>query len=578
MSAAQTWLDRKTSAAVRSPLVGPPSPHTPQRGGSGGGVSSTFSSPGGSYRVEDEPVLLEFGARHLRAGFAGPSSWAPRCTLGFGIEESRRVGDYRRWLPGYDPSKRRKRNPEEWTGEHELWQIDAQSSNLGLVEDKVERAIREAYAKYLLLEAKSRRVILVASTSMPHPFLSIILSLLFNNFQVPGVALFPPPAMAVLAAGLRSGLVVDIGWHETTVTAVDEFRETHELRSTRAMKQIACQMGKLLDRATGAVPSEIAGAASPGEAADSTIKTHFEYAEEVLMRIAWCNMSLHTSREDSLAKLRIAESEPEAARREVDEDPIMSIPGPGPSSPPIKLKFSTFSKPVEEVLFAAPSREQDDHEQSLPHLVYYALLSLPPDVRGACMSRIVVTGGGSRVPGLKSRLLEEVKDLVQSRGWDPVQGRAAERRRRRLKEIDHNRRPTNQTAMPSPKNDENAERDDDHSEIYDDTKVAAGFEPQTPDPVAEKLLLEAVKGLKPTVSGVVRGVETLGAWVGASLAASLRVKPVVEIEREQFQSQGLAGARRDVDVSVANARQSYGQGLARPGAPDATAWTLGAWA
>ena len=565
--AAQAILDRKTSSAIKSPHA-PPSPHTPQRG-----VSSTFSSPGNSsYRAEDEPVVLDIGTRYLRAGFAG--TWAARCTLGFGIEESRRVGDYRRWLPGYDPSKRRRKTAEAWTAEHELWPIDARRTDLGLVEDKLERAIREAYAKYLLLEAKARRVILIVSTSMPHPFLSIVLALLFDTFQVPGVALVPPAPMAVLAAGLRAGLVVDIGWHETVVTAVDEFREIHERRTTRAMKLVAQETGMLIDRSRSEIPKrpsedDIKSASDGDKQHDPTIKTHFEYAEEVLTRMAWCNPTPRKNLEESLASLSVDTHASEVDSK-ADADAEVSIHGPSPSSPPLLLKFSKLSVPVESALLTPSSapRQQDDHEQTLPLLMYDALLSLPPDTRGACMSRILFTGGGSRIPGLKSRTMLELERLVAIRGWDAVWGDAADKRRRRLKEMDHNRRTGGQAPKAVAEAKEGSENEK--------PALPAGLEPQTPDPIEEKLRQEVSKGVKPTVSGVVRGVDTLGAWAGASLAASLRVKPIVEIEREQFLQQGLAGARKDVDVTTANERQSHGQGLARPGGSDA--WTLGAWA
>ena len=570
--AAQAILDRKASGSVRSPAAAaPPSPHTPQRPG----LASTFSSPGGSYRAEDEPVLLEVGARCLRAGFAG-SAWAPRCTLGFGLEDSRRVGDYRRWLPGYDPAARPRRDAARWTAEHELWQLDARSSDLGLVQDKLERALREAYSKYLLLEAKSRRVVLVISTSVPHPFLSVILSLLFNNFQVPGVALFPPPAMSVLAAGLRSGLVVDLGWHETVITAIDEFREIHETRSTRAMRLVACHTGRLLDRTRfDKLESEAGDAANDGNRTPtqahmqnsedtSPIKTHFEYAEEVLMRMAWCKIPSHTALEERLQKTKLEDGgEAETDEAKADVDPIISIPGPGLSSQSLELRFSQFAEPVEATLLAAPSKNHDDNEQSIPQLIYDTLLALPPDVRGVGMSRITFTGGGAQIPGLRSRLVQDVADLVARRGWDPVQGRTAEQLRRTRPSVDKDLVSTPTSTQP---------------EDAPAPGNTAAAEPQTPDPIADKLHAEATKGVKPTVTGVVRGVDTLGAWVGASLAAALRVKPVVEIEREPFLAQGLGGARRDVESSVAGARPGYGAGLTRPGGTEAAAWTLGAWA
>ena len=73
-SGGPTYFDRKGSSVARpaaaEPGAAPSSPHTPPRG-----IASGYSSPGG-YRTDEEPVVFEFGSRHLRVGFAGQS--APR--------------------------------------------------------------------------------------------------------------------------------------------------------------------------------------------------------------------------------------------------------------------------------------------------------------------------------------------------------------------------------------------------------------------------------------------------------------------------------------------------------------------
>jgi hypothetical protein len=62
-----------------------------------------------------------------------------------------------------------------------------------------------------------------------------------------------------------------------------------------------------------------------------------------------------------------------------------------------------------------------------------------------------------------------------------------------------------------------------HSERIHDDKY---------DNVTLKAEREAGKGRVEVFKGVVRGVNSLGAWAGASLMSSLRVKGVHEIERE----------------------------------------------
>ena len=584
MAATPAYFDRKPAPGIRPGISqvqasgAPTSPHTPQRA-----VPSTFSSPASSYRTEEDSIVFEFGSRHLRAGFAGES--APRCTLAFGPKESRRVGDYREWLPGYGDRPRKRRRCGDWGKEHELWRMDLRDLDLGLIEDKIERAIRDTFNRYLLLDSKSRRMLLVLPPLMPHPLLSMILSTLFKIFLIPSITLFSTPVMAMVAAGLRSSLVVDIGWHETIVTGICEYREIHECRTTRAMKSVVQEMARSLQRhAKVQGQQKVIQEDAPVAVEDELVEVEFEHAEEVAIRLAWCrtltesiqNRALEDHFNNLGTDTTIHALEEENHRSRI-QDSLTPVPILSSSSPPTQVPFSTFCHPVEDALLApsTPSSDLDDNEYSIPYLMYKVLLSLPPDIRGVCMSRIVFTGGGSMIPGLKSRLLDELSVLLKEQGWDPVRGKAADEIRKALQEVRLSRKRTaatkpeilaksTETLINLPQNEA--------------TPTAAGLEPQVPDPILDKLRREEAQGSKSTVSGSIRGVETLGAWAGASLVAGLRVKGIVEIEREAFLQNGLSGAKRDLDVGVAQQRQRLGPGVPRAGGMEKVAWTLGGWA
>lgn len=113
-------------------------PRTPLR--SLASIPSSFNSPS-SLRAEDEVLIVEFGARKLRVGFAGDA--APKGVVTFGPEQARRVGDFRRWEVGYVDDWRKK----GWGTEHELWRSDVRGLDLGLVGDRLERGLREAFNK-----------------------------------------------------------------------------------------------------------------------------------------------------------------------------------------------------------------------------------------------------------------------------------------------------------------------------------------------------------------------------------------------------------------------------------------------
>jgi actin-related protein len=540
------------STPVRPTAAAPASPRTPQRG-----ISSTFSSPG--FRTEEESIIFEFGARYFRAGLAGDS--APRCVLNFGPEESRRVGDYRKWLPGYEERIRPIRPLETWGKDRQLWELDSREFDLGLAEDKIERAVRTAYTKFLLLDTKARKAVLVVPKLIAHPLLARILNVLFTNFQMPSITLVPPPTMCVVAAGQRSGVVVDIGWHESTITIVYELREIAQYKTTRAMKLLMQETATLLEKFAFPRRKE--------QEQIEKLSLDFDYVEELMTQIIWCQPSPGSRHENGTAHVYTA-YDSEQQQRE-DKDVLVRLPLP--SSRPVKIPFSSLNRPVETALFANARfhREQDDHEHALDYLLHESLLQLDLDVRSVCVSRIMFTGGGASIPGLKARLLDDLGRMVKTRDWNPVWGRAADEHLAKQVEMASLRSRRDGGSVTTGRSNTLPSTDN------EEPKIRAAFQENPSDPIDEKLRREENKGAKPTVNGVIRGIETLGPWAGASLTAALRIKSLVEIDREIYLQHGLTGPKRDSEILTSRPK-SYSGALGRAGMQDTGSWTLGAWA
>ena len=455
------------------------------------------------------------------------------------------MGDYRGWARGYTPQTR----PfEDWAREHELWRMDLKDFDLGLVEDKIERAVREIYNRYLLTEAGAAKLVLVLPSLLPHRLLSTLLVTLFNRWKFTAITLLPSPAMATLAAGLRSGLVVDIGWHETTVTSVYEYREIHALRTTRAMKTLTERMGRRLVR-----DIEVQGIASETKGG-----IEYDLVEDIIARLAVCRRKTGNPKDDSSTSIPQI-GPPFFAQQATnpsngpEEDKSIEVDWPlSTSSRPVKIPFRTFCEPVElNFLPSNDLQDLDDDEKSLPFLVYKSLLLLPPDLRASCMSRICFVGGGSAIPGLRQRVMREAAELVSGFGWSPVRGKKVEERNRRLVELNR--------SGPRPFSA--------HSNVPDPPRV---------DPIEEKVQRRQAKKPQPLDHGILSQVDSLGAWAGASLLASLKVKGSVEVERDRFLSHGLSGAHRYLDVSVVPPRQSFASGMPRAGG-ERSSWTLAGW-
>lgn len=553
MSATPSYDSRKTSLARARPSASAiQSPHTPL----GRSASGLYGSPGSSFRVDEDNLLIfDIGSRYTRAGFAGEPS--PRCSISHSPDLWRRVGDYRNVDPAYENVPRGRRKSASWGEEHELWRpqlrdlINDRDLDLGLVEDKLERLVKECESKYLMLDSRTKRISLVVSSTLPRPLLSLMLKRLFEGLQAPSITLLPSSAMVAVAAGVRSALVVEIGWHETLVTCICEYREVHQKRSVRAGKMLSEAYGEMLD-------DEIE---KQGGSNSSIGQLSFEQVDEVMTRVGWCRESGFSEPYDTAISVPISAS----------DDSIT-----------LKVPFARLSNPAETALFASQMDPKiiDDEDLPLHHLLYRSLLQLPIDIRRACMSRILFTGGTSNLPGLKRRVLQELEALVQERGWNPVQnyGSAKNMPRKPTALGERSSNIQSSLTLESTKHTISPHTPSTEDVSPPTPSLPASHQPQTHDPIAERLARTNIKEKPlPPVEGKIRALNTLGAWAGASLMANLRVKGAVEIEKERFMQYGLVGGAGKKDADGAKVRQSLGPGVVRGPAGDRKSWGLGVW-
>jgi len=414
---------------------------------------------------------------------------------------------------------------------------------------------------------------LVLPSALPLPLLSAVLDTLFTSFQPPTISLMSAPVLTTVAAGLRSALIVDIGWAETVVTGVYEFREVQSTRSVRATKMFGEAMFKLL--ANDLDPSREQGSAEKKASTKKKNLPSLEECEEIATRMAWCKPGKHVETRKLSRGLTPVKEEDElkASMRSLnvsgdsDAGSMVSIPLSSIEPPQsILLPFSKLAEPCENALLATGTLTEDlDDEELPPHLlVYRSLLQLPVDVRSICMSRIVFVGGGSLIPGLRKRILDEVANLIDEQKWDPVRGKAVDQYR------------------SNPKLQRTKPRQPGPTEILEAQGVmetpipSAALIEQEHDPIEEQLKKEAAKGKPIIESGHLRAVNSLGAWAGGSLLSQLKVPAISMVEREQWLQHGAAGASKASDINVAAAhRQSMGPGALKSG--DRSSFTLGLW-
>lgn len=487
-------------------------------------ISSTYSTPGSTFGQEQDAIILELNSRYIKAGIEGESY--PQCRYNFTPSVAKRVGDYRQYLPNY---VRPKESLDTWGEGYELWRNDIRGLSLGLLSDNMERAIREINNKHLLVDAGIARLVLVVPSLLPHPVLSSVLQTLFERWPYSSITLLPTATTTLIAAGLRSGLVVDFDWEETVVTAVYEYREVRSFRTTRATKMTNKN-----------VATWIKESLQPEDRFD------LEIVEEVLKRMGENICTTDPDHDDERALQ--------------EDDVVIDWPTDSFSRPISFSKRGMQAQIAETMLGREGESYPDDEELPLQRIIYNTLLAAPPDIRGICISRIVFTGDGSENQGLVSAVLKSFTTLVEHRGWNGVQG-SRSRAVRSTGPVEAKPAGDSGLAQTKPRSADAK---------HDDVQLSK-------DKLAEeRYLREKAKHTQPVVHGSVRQVESLGPWCGASLITALRVKSFVEIQRDRFLAHGLGGASRELDVSVVP-QQGRGPLSTRSKAGERTSWTLSGW-
>ncbi|KAI1381103.1 actin-like ATPase domain-containing protein [Hypoxylon crocopeplum] len=555
--------DRSSTQAL------PSTPHTPPRTI----APSAFGSPS-TLRADDDVVVIELGSRKLRLGFAGDS--APKRIVSFGPEQQRRAGDFRAWDAAYQPDWRKRASGKSWGVDHELWQLDVRAQDLALIEDKLERELRDAFTKYLLIDSRPRRITLALPPTLPIPLISTVFDTVFNRFQAPSISLLSSPVMSAMAAGTRSGLVIDIGWHETTITAVYEFREVHTWRTVRAGKLLVEETYEFLTNAVRGRPGTARTERTEDKLEDGALS--FEECEEFATRMLWCKRTAKEPAQDTKEGLPTLHEQDESETVTPAEDRSLMAVALTSCKPPktVEIPFAELAEPCEAVFFEPYLSPCcfDDHELPVHLLAYRALLQLPLDVRAICMSRIVFTGGCSNIIGLKGRIFDEVSLLAKERGWDSVRGKAVDEYKANSKLRRNGSRKSGEGPAPVT--------------VQPESNSAEGGETVPPvnpahaspenDPIEDMIRKEG--NSKPIVQGKLRVIDSLGPWCGASMATQLKVPALATVDRELWLQQGVNGACRPNEVDIkAQQRQSMGAGgLIRGQASQASSnWTLGVW-
>lgn len=416
-------------------------------------------------------------------------------------------------------------------------------------------------SRYLLIDSRPRRLGLVLDPAVPVPLLSATLDTLFNRFQSPTISLMSAPVMSAVSAGVRSALVIDMGWAETVVTSVYEYREVKTTRTIRGGRLLLDTLYKTLHTLiTGTTYTE-----------NERRVVSFKECDDILRRLIWCRASASKSSQRQSTQLETVEEQDETELEPIHAETqsgVAHVPLNSTKLPSsLEIPFNKLAEVCDDTFFdpAVVQSTFDDHERPVHLLAYQHLLQLPMDVRAICMSRIIFTGGCSNILGIKERIIDDMTAMVERRGWTAVTGKGVDQYR-------------NNDKLYRPPSFFSSRGDGPSSPPAGDE--TAGESQRAADEKAEYDAIEAkVARQRDTTAqmhGQFRVLHPLGPWTGGSLLCQLKVPAMAIVDRDIWLQQGVNGASRPSDVDV-KTQQRHSMNTARGGGGHHSNWTLGTW-
>ncbi|KWU45051.1 actin-like ATPase domain-containing protein, partial [Rhodotorula sp. JG-1b] len=309
------------------------------------------------YGTEDR-VVLDIGSSFIKAGFSGEP--APReCRRMTGTD-----ADGELWgLEKSEPTE------EEWL----------------VREYRLRRVIRSIWFENLLIDPRTRKIIVVENPLLSTRIKEMIARVLFDNLQVPSLSFASAPVLALMAAGRLSGLVVDVGHLETTVTPVFHSRPLFPSLTTSPIA------GRRLNRRLRALLLAFASYIAPPSSLTSTTPARVaslpreiltdDLVEQIKTRLCFVGGEALPADEAQAASALSSASGHSGGRGWIQ------VPG-------------WVRERAAEVLW----EDEGDHDaRGLADVVLECLLRLPIDLRKPMATSILVTGGTAAMPGFFPR-------------------------------------------------------------------------------------------------------------------------------------------------------------------------------
>ncbi|WRT69489.1 uncharacterized protein IL334_006475 [Kwoniella shivajii] len=372
------------------------------------GASPAYSSRRHSlYGIEDR-VVIDPGSRIWKVGFSGEPE--PRFVF-YALDEADSVDTLSTEAWDLDISRMRGVNGSRSEGDR-------------LVGVRVIKKLRETFVRHLMTDPKARKIIILENTYLPIGVKEHIARALFDNLQVPSVSFTSSSLLALAACGRITGLVVDIGWLETTITPVYHSRPLYTLAQSTpsAGRRLHNHLRTLLHHCAIYIPPPSSlgdiddRPRSPGVPQD-ILSDHF--IETVLTEGCFVEKENLALEQDESMDVDTEEHSSPNLWEDGDSTRIAKEwkrrYENSSSAKAMSFRLSTkanlgpatiivpgwIRERVAEILL---NDEDGSEDRSVPTLILDCLLKLPIDLRSTFISSLLVAGGTASLPGFIPRI------------------------------------------------------------------------------------------------------------------------------------------------------------------------------
>ncbi|PVU85386.1 hypothetical protein BB559_001100 [Furculomyces boomerangus] len=355
-----------------------------------------------SFGLGSDKIILDFDSDCLKAGFSG--EYKPLIKIPLRKEQQVIQDDFCETSFRLSPSK---------IG---LFENPLRENDLKVINQVLKLTLIDLYKKYLLLDSRLRKVVIVESPSLPDPIKKLISKILLKDMFVPSITFFPGSLMSLMTLGKLEGLVVECGFNQTSITPVFDGRplELYSKSTSIGYSQIQTHLSNLLCKHA---TYSLKGSENKSLLSDSILT--FELTSHIIDNF------MFASPLSPPLELIVDKNSPKTERYyNVTSDFLFDWYQQNCMASDIEFTWKTLSEVPITISIPGWIRERifelfffGDFASDLlgiVPLIVKIMKSVPVDLRRTLISQILVVGGLSVIPNLRLRILKDLVTLLLS--------------------------------------------------------------------------------------------------------------------------------------------------------------------